>query len=68
MLDSWQLEHTILQHPEHLQVTCQKNVTVHNSPRCIEPSQHGEFNTYTDSVEYLYVFRYLEHLEYLAAA
>jgi hypothetical protein len=48
-----------LQHPEHLQVALQNNLTVHSAPQRIEPAQHREFNTNKDSVEDLDAFPYL---------
>jgi len=62
--DSWQLEHTKLHHPEHLQVA--KNLTVCSSPRRVEPAPRCDFNANKDSGEDLVVFAYIECFEMIA--
>jgi len=61
--DSWWLTHIKLHHPEHLQVARQENLAVHSAPRHVEPAQHREFNSNTDSVEDLDTLCNLEHCE-----
>jgi len=64
--DSWRLKHIKLHHPELLKVARQKNLTIPSAPRRLEPAQHREFNTNTDSVEDLDAFPYLDHVENIA--
>jgi len=64
--DSWRLQHIKLHPPEHLQVACQKNLTVHSGSRRVEPAQCCELNTNKDSGEYLHAFPYREHLDHIA--
>jgi len=65
-LDSWQHKHIKFHHPEHLQVSHQKNLTICSAPRRVEPTQHCEFHNNLDSVEDLDAFPYLEHVENFA--
>jgi len=64
--DSWRLTHIKLHHPEHLQVTHQKSLTIHSAPRHVAPAQRREFNGSKDSVKDLDAFHYLEHSENIA--
>ena len=64
--DSWQLKHIKLHHPEHLQVACEKNLTICSVPRRVEPTQRRELKANKDSVEDLATFAYLEHVEHIA--
>jgi hypothetical protein len=64
--DSWQLKHIKVHHPEHLQVECQQNLTIHSAHRRIEPTLLREFNGNKDSVNDLHAFPYLEHVEHIA--
>ena len=64
--DSWRHKHIQLHHPEHLQVACQKNLTIRRAPRRVEPAQHRQLNVNKDSVEHLEAFPYLEHIENIA--
>jgi hypothetical protein len=64
--DTWRLKHIKLHHPEHLQVACQKNLTIHSAPRRVEPAQDPEFNAHTHSVEHLDAFPYLKHIGTIA--
>jgi len=64
--DSWQLNYIKLDHPEHLQLARQENLTVRSAPRGVEPAQGSEFNINNDSVKYLGAFPYLEDLEHIA--
>jgi hypothetical protein len=61
--DSWQLKHIKLHHPEHLQVACQKTLTISSAPRHVEPTQHCEFKANEDLVEDLDMFPYLKQVE-----
>jgi len=61
--DSWWLKDFKLHHHEHVQVACQRNLTIRSAPRRLEPAQPGEFNADKDSVEELEVFPYLEHVQ-----
>jgi len=61
--DSLRLQQIKLHHPEHLQVACQKNLTIGSSPRRVELTQHREFNATKHSVEDLDPFPYLKHVE-----
>jgi len=61
--DRWRPKHNKLHPPEHLQVACQKNLTIRSAPRHLEPAQHHEFNASKDSVEELDVFPCLKHLD-----
>jgi len=47
---------SILHHPEHLQVACQKNETIFSVAWQVEPDQHPEFNANKESVEGLDAF------------
>jgi hypothetical protein len=47
-------------------VAHQKNLSVRSMPRHVQPTQHYEINSHTDSVEDLDTFPYLEHLENIA--
>jgi len=64
--DSWRLKHIKFHHSEHLQVACQKNLTVRSAPRRVQPAQRRVFNTNQDSFQDSYVFPYLEPLENIA--
>jgi len=64
--DSWRLKHIKLQHPEPLQVTHQKNLTIHSAPQCIQPAHLYELNVNKDSVQDLEMFPYLEQVEIIA--
>jgi len=61
--ESWRLQLIKLRHPEQLQVEHQKNLTIHCTPRHVEPSHWREFKANQDSVKDLDAFRYLEHVE-----
>ena len=63
--DCWRLKHIKLHHPEHLQVTHQKNQTIRRATKRVDPTQHCEFNTTKDSVKDLDTIRYNEHVEYV---
>jgi len=64
---SWRLPHSIkLDHPEHLQVARQENLTVRSAPRRVEPAQRSELNIINDSVEYSDGFPYLGDHEHIA--
>jgi len=54
--DSWGLKHINLHHPEHLQVSRQKNTTFGSPPRWVEPAQRREFNVIKDSIKDLDAF------------
>jgi len=64
--DSWRLKHIELQHPEHLQVARQRNLTIRSAPRRVEPAQCREFTVNKDSVKDWDAFTYLEHVENIA--
>ena len=64
--DIWRLKHIKLHHPEHLQVACQKNLTIRGAPRRVEPAQHRAFNPNKDPVEDLDAFPQIEHIEHIA--
>jgi hypothetical protein len=66
--DSWRLKYIQLQHPEHVQVARQKNVTVSSAPQRIEPAQRRGININKDSVEDLQVFPKLEQFEHIATS
>jgi hypothetical protein len=55
-----------LQHPQHLQVARQRNLTIRSAPRRIEPTQHRAFNASKESVEDWIAFPDLEHDENIA--
>jgi hypothetical protein len=64
--DSWLLKHIKYHHPGHLQVACQKNLTIRSAPQRIEPAQHREINALKDSVEDLNAFPSHEHIDNIA--
>jgi len=61
--ESWGPKHIELHHPEHVQVACQKNLTIRSAPRRVEPAQRRESNPNNASVEDLNAFPDLEHVE-----
>jgi hypothetical protein len=63
---SWRLKHIKLHHPEHIQVTQQKNHSICSVPRRVKPGQHRELNPNQDSVEDLDVFPYVKHVDNIA--
>ena len=64
--DSWRLKHNKVHPPEHLHVECQKNVTIHSAPRCIELAQAAESNANKESIEAWDAFPYLPPVENVA--
>jgi len=65
-LDSWRCKHIKSHHPEHVQVACQRNLTIRSAPRLIEPAQCREFEADRDSVEDFDLFAYPRHVENIA--
>jgi hypothetical protein len=63
--DSWRHKHMKLHHAEHLQVPCEKNLTVRSMPRGVEPAQRRVFNPSIHSLGDLDHFPYLEHLQHI---
>jgi len=64
--DSWRLKHIKLQHPEHLHVAPQKNLSICSAPSPVQPTHRREFTTNKDWVEDFDVFPSLEHIEIIA--
>jgi len=65
-LASCQLIHINLHNPEQFQVAHQKDRSIRNTPRGVEPARCREFNSNNDSVEAVDALRYIEHLENIA--
>ena len=61
--DSWQLNHSNLDHPEHLQVARRKNQTICSAPGRVEPSQRRGFKANKNSVKDLDAFLYDDHVQ-----
>jgi hypothetical protein len=64
--DSWRLSHIKVHHPEHLEIACQKYLTICSVPQHVEPTQRRQFNANKDSVEDLHPLPKLEHVQNIA--